>query len=99
MACCAPTLIQESGPRARRVEDKRAELLATPRAVVLDDEDVATIRAVGDNTGSMSLKGAGPQHEDVLPDRWPLSPELAAVARRWGIEPARDLSHLAPTRG
>jgi aryl-alcohol dehydrogenase-like predicted oxidoreductase len=94
-----PTLIQEPGPDARTIEDKRAELLCTPREVVLDDEDVAIVRSIGDNTGSMALKGAGPQHENVLPDRWPLSPELEAVARRWGIEPERDLSHLAPTRG
>jgi aryl-alcohol dehydrogenase-like predicted oxidoreductase len=99
VACAVPTLIQEPGDGARTIEDKRAELLSTPRRIVLDDEDVATIRGIGDNTGSMSLKGAGPQHEDVLPDRWPLSPELDAVARRWGIEPERDLSHLAPTRG
>jgi aryl-alcohol dehydrogenase-like predicted oxidoreductase len=99
VACVVPTLIQEPGDGARTIEDKRAELLCTPREVVLDDEDVAIVRSIGDNTGSMALKGAGPQHEDVLPDRWPLSPELEAVARRWGIEPERDLSHLAPTRG
>ena len=100
VACVVPTLIQEIGEGARPIEDKRAELLATPRQIVLEDREVAQIRAIGDNTGSMSLKGADPQHEgDPRPDRWPLTPDLAAVARRWGIEPDRDLRHVASTRG
>ena len=100
VACVVPTLIQEPGPGARAIEDKRAELLATPAEVVLDDAEVATIREIGDNTGSMSLKGADPQHEgEPRPDRWPLTPDLDAVARRWGIEPDRDLRHLSAARG
>jgi aryl-alcohol dehydrogenase-like predicted oxidoreductase len=101
VACVVPTLIQEPGDDARTIEDKRAELVSTPSHVVLSDEEVATIRAIGDNTGSMALKGAGPQHEgEPRPDRWPLSPELDAVARRWGIEPERDLSqNLTAARG
>jgi hypothetical protein len=59
---------------------------------VLSDAEVAEIRAIGDNTGSMALKGAAPDFEgDPLPDRWPLSEELAALAGRWGIDPGRDL--------
>ncbi|MDP2711987.1 MAG: aldo/keto reductase [Solirubrobacteraceae bacterium] len=101
VACAIPTLIQEIGEGTRSIEDKRAELLATPAQVVLDDAEVAAIRAIGDNTGSMSLKGADPEHEgDPRPDRWPLDAELDAVARRWGIAPERDLRHLtAATRG
>jgi hypothetical protein len=53
---------------------------------------VAEIRAIGDNAGSMVLKGASPAFEgDEQPDRWGLSPDLAAVGDRWGIDPARDL--------
>ena len=92
VACCAPTLIQESGPDARPVEDKRAELAATPAEVVLTDEEVAQLRAIGDNTGSMTLKGGVPDHEgEERSDRWALSPELVAAGERWGIEPERDL--------
>jgi len=92
VACCAPTLIQESGPGARPVEDKRAELAATPPELVLTEDEVAEIRAVGDNTGSMTLKGAAPDHEgEERPDRWAMSSELAGVGERWGIEPERDL--------
>jgi aryl-alcohol dehydrogenase-like predicted oxidoreductase len=59
-------------------------------------EEVETIRAIGDNTGSMALKGAAPDFVgDPLPDRWPISPELSALAGRWGIEPARDLVQAA----
>jgi aryl-alcohol dehydrogenase-like predicted oxidoreductase len=92
VACVAPTLIQEPGPDARPIEAKRAELAALPETV-LTDEDVAAIRAIGDNTGCMALKGAAPDFEgEPRPDRWPLSDELAELARRWGIEPARDLA-------
>jgi aryl-alcohol dehydrogenase-like predicted oxidoreductase len=91
VACVAPTLIQEIG--GRPIEEKRAELAAVPAGPVLSAGEVAEIRAIGDNTGSMTLKGAAPGFEgDPLPDRWPLSDDLAALAGRWGIDPARDLS-------
>jgi aryl-alcohol dehydrogenase-like predicted oxidoreductase len=96
VACCAPTLIQEVGAGARPVEDKRAELARTPEEVVLTAEEVEEIRAIGDNTGSMTLKGGVPDHEGgERPDRWPLSDELAAVGSRWGIDPGRDLQASA----
>ena len=78
------------------MEDKRAELAATPAEVVLSAAEVDEIRAIGDNTGSMTLKGGVPDHEgDERPDRWALSPELASVGERWGIEPERDLVKTA----
>lgn len=91
--CVVPTLIQEPGPDAKPVEAKRAELAAVRSPSPLTDEEVAEIRRIGDNTGSMTLKGAAPDHEgDALPDRWPLDDDLAALAARWGIDPARDLA-------
>ena len=90
--CVAPTLIQEEGAGARPVEAKREELAALPPGSPLTADEVAEIRAIGDNTGSMALKGAAPDHEgEPRPDRWPLTPELEELAARWGIEPARDL--------
>lgn len=89
--CVVPTLIQETGAEARPVEDKRAELAALP-AVELSDAEVARIREIGDNFGSMALKGASPEHEgEVKPDGWPLSPELIAAGERWGVVAERDL--------
>ncbi|GIK77136.1 MAG: aldo/keto reductase [Acidobacteria bacterium] len=89
--CVVPTLIQEAGPGARPIEEKRAELAALPE-VGLDPADVAAIRRIGDNTGSMALKGANPRHEgEVRADAWPLSPDLVAAGERWGVEPGRDL--------
>ena len=88
--CVVPTLVQEAG--GRPVEEQRAELAAVPAEPVLSGEEVAELRAIGDNTGSMTLKGGVPDHEgDPLPDRWPLDEQLAAVADRWGIDPARQL--------
>jgi hypothetical protein len=90
--CVVPTLIQEAGPGARPIEDKRAELAELSAENPLNREDIAAIRAIGDNTGCMALKGANPQHEgEERPDRWELSSELADVGTRWGIDPARDL--------
>jgi aryl-alcohol dehydrogenase-like predicted oxidoreductase len=95
VACVVPTLIQEVGPAARAVEDKRAELAALPAESRLSAQDVATIRMLGDNTGCMALKGASPEHEGAeRPDRWALDDRLASVAERWQIEPARDLVQL-----
>ena len=92
VASVAPTLIQEIGPQARSIEDKRAELAALPAEIRLGDEEVAEIRAIGDNTGCMTLKGASLEHEgEERPDRWPLTDDLAAVGTRWGIDPQRDL--------
>jgi aryl-alcohol dehydrogenase-like predicted oxidoreductase len=93
VACVAPTLIQEVGPQARTIEDKRAELAALPSQLRLGDDDVAEIRRLGDNTGAMALKGASPQHSgDEQPDRWGMDAHLQHVARRWRIEPDRDLA-------
>jgi len=92
VACVAPTLIQEAGADAVPVEAKRADLAGVPAEVVLTDADVAQLRAIGDNTGSMKLKGGVPDHDgDALPDRWSLTEDLTAVGVRWGIDPARDL--------
>jgi aryl-alcohol dehydrogenase-like predicted oxidoreductase len=93
VACVAPTLIQEVGDGARPIEDKRAELAALPAEMRLTAADVAAIRELGDNAGCMSLKGASPEHSgDELPDRWGVNDDLAGVARRWQIEPERDLT-------
>jgi aryl-alcohol dehydrogenase-like predicted oxidoreductase len=90
--CVAPTLIQEIGEGARSIEDKRAELAAIPAEQRISEDAREQIRAIGDNTGRMALKGASPAHDGAeQPDRWPLSDELAAVGARWGIDPARDL--------
>jgi aryl-alcohol dehydrogenase-like predicted oxidoreductase len=92
VACCAPTLIQETGPEARPIEDKRAELAAVPSDLRIGEAELEAIRAIGDNTGCMVLKGANPGHEgEELADRWGVGPELVDVAGRWGIDPERDL--------
>jgi aryl-alcohol dehydrogenase-like predicted oxidoreductase len=96
VVCAAPTLIQEPGDDARPIEDKRAEVAAVPAQPVLDAAEVDEIRAIGDNTGSMALKGAAPGFDGApLPDRWPISAELLALAGRWGIDPGRDLARAA----
>jgi aryl-alcohol dehydrogenase-like predicted oxidoreductase len=90
--CVAPTLIQESGADARSVERKRAELAAVRSPSPLSAEEVSEIRAIGDNRGSMTLKGASPEYEGAaVADRWVLDAQLSELALRWQIEPARDL--------
>lgn len=90
--CVVPTLIQEAGASAKRIEQKVEELATLPD-VTLRPEECAQIAEIGDNTNCMSLKGANAEHAgDPLPDRWPLNAELEAVASRWKIDPARDLA-------
>jgi aryl-alcohol dehydrogenase-like predicted oxidoreductase len=94
--CVVPTLIQESGPDAKPIERKREELSGVPAERILSDAEVDEIRTIGDNRGSMLLKGGTPDHEgDELPDRWEIDEELAAVAERWAIDPERDLRKIA----
>jgi aryl-alcohol dehydrogenase-like predicted oxidoreductase len=94
--CVAPTLIEEPGSD-KPIERKRAELAAVPAHSPLSVEEVVEIRAIGDNTGSMLLKGATPDHEgEDLPDRWAVAPEQVELARRWRIDPGRDLRRTEP---
>ena len=54
----------------------------------LSDDEIALIRAIGDNTGSMALKGGAPDYDgEAVADRWPLDDELREVAARWAIDP------------
>jgi aryl-alcohol dehydrogenase-like predicted oxidoreductase len=92
--CTVPTLIEEPDA-AKPIEAKRAELAAVPREAVLSADEVDEIRAIGDNTGCMALKGASPQFEgEPLPDRWPLTSDLRELAARWAIEPERELTQV-----
>ena len=86
--CTVPTLIEEpASPKS--IEDKRAELAGVPKEVVLSPDEIAEIRAIGDNTGTMTLKGATPDHEgEDRPDRWGLTPGLTEAGERWGIAPS-----------
>ena len=52
-----------AGPDARPIEDKRAELAALDGKARIEarlsrDQELEEIRAIGDNSGSMALKGA-----------------------------------------
>jgi aryl-alcohol dehydrogenase-like predicted oxidoreductase len=94
--CVVPTLIQEAGPRARPVEEKRRELAGLPSDQRLRADQVASIRAIGDNRGTMKLKGASPEHDGPEgPDRWGLDEDLVSAGKRYGIEPERDLRATA----
>jgi aryl-alcohol dehydrogenase-like predicted oxidoreductase len=98
--CVVPTLIQERGAHARAIEDERAELAALGLGRVaarLDEDDMQALRAIGDNTGTMALKGASAEHEGPeTADRWALDEHSLDVARRWSIDPPRDLARSAP---
>jgi aryl-alcohol dehydrogenase-like predicted oxidoreductase len=95
IGCVAPTLIQETGAEARAIEAKRSELAAVAAARArahLSAEELRAIREIGDNVGSMALKGASIEHEgSPRADRWSLDSGLLALAERWRIDPERDL--------
>jgi aryl-alcohol dehydrogenase-like predicted oxidoreductase len=87
-----PTLIQEAGDGAKPVEQKREELASLPVPSPLSAEEVAEIRAIGDNANCMALKGASPEYEgDAQPDRWAIDDHLVEVAARWDIHPGEQL--------
>jgi len=94
-----PTLIQESGAEAKRIETKVEELASLPD-VTLTVAECAQIAEIGDNSNCMSLKGGSAEHTgDPLPDRWPLNADLEAVASRWKIDPAHDLANAMHPAG
>jgi aryl-alcohol dehydrogenase-like predicted oxidoreductase len=96
VACVAPTLLQEPGPGARTIEDKRAELAAVNPPGPFSDAEIAELRAIGDNAGCMALKGASTEHEGpVRADRWGVGTDLRELAARWSIDPERDLTRRA----
>ncbi|HET6509737.1 MAG TPA: aldo/keto reductase [Baekduia sp.] len=88
VASVVPTLIQEAWDGAKTVEAQREELASLPSEILLSDDEVAEIRAIGDNTRCMALKGGVPDHEgESLPDRWTLDADLEAIGARWDIAP------------
>lgn len=89
--CVVPTLIEEIDG-AKPVEQKRAELAAVTGPNPLSDDDVAELRAIGDNRNCMRLKGGTPDNVgEAVADSWPLDEELREIAVRWEIEPEREL--------
>ena len=63
----------DPGGRRRRADDRgqAGRARGAPAERRLSEADVAEIRAIGDNFGSMALKGASPDHEgEERPDRW-----------------------------
>ena len=87
--CVAPTLIQESGPMPSRSSGSGRGAGRRTGGPVLTAEEAVEIRAIGDNRGSMLLKGATPDHEgEERPDRWALNAEQAELASRWGSIPS-----------
>lgn len=83
--CVVPTFVQEAGDDARPIEDKIREFAALPDVRLTADE-VEQIRAIGDNTGCMMLKGASKRHESSeRPDEWPMREELLELAGRYGL--------------
>jgi aryl-alcohol dehydrogenase-like predicted oxidoreductase len=94
-----PTLIQESGATAKRIETKIEELASLPE-VTLTPEEWGQIAEIGDNTNCMPLKGGSAEHTgDPLPDRWELNAELEAVGDRWKIDPVQDLANAMHAAG
>ncbi|MCH2063493.1 MAG: aldo/keto reductase [Roseibacillus sp.] len=80
-----PTFIQEAGDGAKSIEEKIKEFGALPE-VGLSPEEVEEIRAAGDNTGCMLLKGASRRHtRSERPDEWPMRSELLELAERYEL--------------
>lgn len=80
-----PTFIQEAGDQAKPIEERIRELAVLPD-VRLAPEEVAEVKAIGDNTGCMMLKGASKRHEvSERPDEWPMREELLELAGRYGL--------------
>jgi len=95
----APTLLQETGPDAKSIEQQVVELAEVDTKEDLTTEESAEVRNIGDNRNCMSLKGASTQYLGrPVGDQWPMTPELVEVGKRWNIEPDRDLYYPSDIR-
>lgn len=80
-----PTFIQEAGENARAIEDTIRDFAALPN-LRFTTEEAEKIKNIGDNTGSMTLKGASYRHtESARADEWPMRTDLAELAVRHGL--------------
>lgn len=80
-----PTFIQEAGEGARAIEEKIREFALLPD-LRFTEEEVESIRQIGDNTGCMMLKGASARHQtSERPDEWPMRDDLRELSARYGL--------------
>jgi aryl-alcohol dehydrogenase-like predicted oxidoreductase len=96
VSCVVPTLIQELpgslDVAPKPIAEKRAELATLPAEIRLSPTEIERITHLGDNSGSMDLKGASPVFEgEEQPDAWPIGTPQLQAARRWGIDPDQQL--------
>ena len=91
--CVAPTFLQETGPGARTIESRIDEMAELPDLQLTADES-GFMAEISAPTGCLQLKGAHPGHlGEPETDRWLPLPDHEAVARRWGIDPAKVLDY------
>lgn len=94
--CVVPTMIQEL-PGSTTVPpipiaEKRRQLDELTIEKRLTAQELQQITTWGDNAGSMALKGASPvYHGEPLADQWEIGVPQLQAARRWGIDPDREL--------
>lgn len=94
-----PSIIQEVGDSARSFDSKLEELANLPDEIRLTAEEIEEIRAIGDNSNCMALKGAGTQFQGPEgADQWPLDEELWEISKRHDIHPDRELYYPADPR-
>ena len=99
VACAVPTLVQEMDPETKPVEKQLEDLAALNPAQKISPEIAAEMTRIGDNRNCMALKGASAQYLGApQADQWPLAPESAEIASRWGIVPDRDLFYAGDPR-
>ncbi|MCZ7648730.1 MAG: chlorite dismutase family protein [Planctomycetota bacterium] len=88
-----PTLIQEAGPDAKPVEVLAEELAELAKTQPLPKEVLEEMERLGDNRNCMALKGGNPSYTGrPIGDQWPLTDVLAETAKRWNVNPDRDLT-------
>ncbi len=94
-----PTLIQEKDPNAKSLEAQLDELVGIADLKTLSEEEVSKISEIGNNKGCMALKGGSRQYQGPPQgDQWHISDKNNDVAKRWGIEPDRDLFYMEDPR-
>ncbi len=98
--CVVPTMIQElpgGELPPTPIADKRRQLDELTVERRLTNQELLQITGWGDNAGSMALKGASSVYSGPpTADQWEIGVPQLQAARRWGIDPDRELVKLEP---
>ncbi|MBK1881336.1 aldo/keto reductase [Luteolibacter pohnpeiensis] len=83
--CVVPSFFEEGVEGSKSIDAQIKDFAALPD-VKFTPEEIEMVRAIGDNTGCMALKGASKRYQKgERADEWPMREDLLEVAGRYEL--------------